>query len=392
MNSKTKTQRIAFIDSYHSGLYGAPKSMLSLANGLHNKGYNVTIITTKDGLLSSKAKDDGLNVNIFNVPNILLLSRRNLKIYHKILYLFSLCFLWCKSIFSFSLKEYDVVCINDIRTFLFFLPSIFMNKKKIVWYVRINDRVKLVSYIAARISDKIILISNDCYSCFSENEKIRYSSKFNIVHTGFNLPDKKNLKKIQFNHKINDKVFITIGSICKRKNQKSIINSFSNLKIENKHLYILGSPTSDIDNLYYNEIIKQIKELNLTGNISLIPHTPYIYEYLFASDIFLFASHKEGLPRVIIEALSAGCFVISSKVDGIYDIIKNDNLGFVTQNCASDTMFPYQFEQLLNTACHLEKNREIKIKFILDNFSYNHYLNNFIKQISKYEKENKKHH
>ncbi len=120
MNSETKTQRIAFIDSYHSGLYGAPKSMLSLANGLHNKGYNVTIITTKDGLLSSKAKDDGLNVNIFDVPNILLLSRRNLKIYHKVLYIFSLFFLWCKSIFNFSLKKYDVICINDIRTFLFF--------------------------------------------------------------------------------------------------------------------------------------------------------------------------------------------------------------------------------------------------------------------------------
>ncbi|MCR9347469.1 hypothetical protein, partial [Vibrio alginolyticus] len=68
---------VVFIDSYFKGLNGAPKSMLSLANGLHNKGHTVTVASTKfDGLLT-KAEDLNLNVKNLNTPTLLLRSRKD---------------------------------------------------------------------------------------------------------------------------------------------------------------------------------------------------------------------------------------------------------------------------------------------------------------------------
>lgn len=47
--------------------------------------------------------------------------------------------------------------------------------------------------------------------------------------------------------------------------------------------------------------------------------------YLIDSDIFLFPSHSEGLPRVLIEAMATGLVCVSSNVDGIPEILsKND--------------------------------------------------------------------
>ncbi|WP_219624925.1 hypothetical protein, partial [Vibrio parahaemolyticus] len=69
---------------------------------------------------------------------------------------------------------------------LFYLPIIFILRDRVSWYVRINDRVKFISSIAAALSNKIILISSDCSDVLSENEKQRYQKKLTILNTGFN--------------------------------------------------------------------------------------------------------------------------------------------------------------------------------------------------------------
>lgn len=376
---------IAFIDSYHKGLYGAPRSMLSLASGLINFFSIVDIITTKEGNLSNKAKEMGLNANVFSCPDILLESRKGFTRLKLICYVFNLISFWVNLAFKYSLKKYDLICVNDIRTFLIFLPILIVNRKKIIWYVRINDRVGFIYRVAVRLSRLIILISKDCINSFSDAEKINFSSKFCVVHTGFEQVNstRDSFGHLILNHKQDDKVFITVGSICKRKNQISIVRSFSNIPSHKKHLYIVGSPANESDNDYYNELLDMIEQLNISNFITFIPHTPYVFDYLSNADIFLFASHAEGLPRVVIEALMMGCFVISSKVDGVSDIIVDDKLGIITKSKPSDPIFIEEYTQLLTKYFCENHDRTLGVSFVKNNFSYENYISRFVVEVKK---------
>lgn len=364
-------------------MYGAPKSMLSLAKGLPGFGYDVTVASSKDDLLLNEAKKEKLNTLSLNVPDLLLISRKKASFIDKIRYFLCLIFFWCKVFSSNGFDKYNYICINDIRSFLLFFPIVVRQRKKIYWYVRINDRVPIIHPLALLLSNKVILISSDCIKSFTEREKLVFKDKFFILNTGFVLKNKKNpYQYIQENHSDGDIVFTSVGSICARKNQIAVITSFYNLSLDNKHLYIVGSPASELDNLYYNEARKLVDDLKLNDTVTFIEHTPHVLCYLKHSNYFLFASHMEGLPRVVIEAIMCGCFVISSNVDGISDILIDKRFGVYTNCKATDESFDSQFLELINSSINQSDGNKPDLEHFKKRFSYEKYIDGFIKIIN----------
>lgn len=372
-------REIFFFESYYKGLYGAPRSMLDLASGLNNnKNINVTVVTTKSGPLENKAQEVKLNTKVISVPDALLISRSKFGFLGKLLYPFLLFFLWirqCGNIRKFNHTE--CICVNDIRSFLFYFPIMLFNRKKVIWYVRINDRVKYISSLAAMLSHRIIFISTDCLTVLSEREKEKYKDKLYILNTGFKFKSLNYYEVNRIKEEIKDikgRVYVTVGSICQRKNQKDIVKAFSKACNPEDILFIIGSPPSDIDEKYESELISMITDLELTNQIIRVQYTPYVNEYLSISDVFLFASYKEGLPRVVIEALNAGCFICSSLVDGINDIITSDDKGFVTKFKSNNSNFVDEFVSIISSIddlvldSRLERNNYVKEKFGYDRF------------------------
>jgi glycosyltransferase involved in cell wall biosynthesis len=51
---------------------------------------------------------------------------------------------------------------------------------------------------------------------------------------------------------------------------------------------------------------------------------PDISRILLASDVFFLSSLREGLPNVVLEAIDAGCAIVSTKCHGILDILGGD--------------------------------------------------------------------
>ncbi|MCX8905523.1 glycosyltransferase [Vibrio parahaemolyticus] len=377
-------KKIIFIESYYKGLYGAPKSMLELASGLNSKEYlDVSLITSKNGPLAKKSNDLGINSFVLPVPELLLKPKSKFKLYQKIVYPFLLIYLWFKQLFNINLiGKSDYICVNDIRSFLFYLPIIFILRDRVSWYVRINDRVKFISSIAAALSNKIILISSDCSDVLSENEKQRYQKKLTILNTGFNFKslDYSAVEEIKGTIEKYNKVYITVGSICIRKNQLDIVRAFGKVYKDGDVLLMIGSPPTEIDIKYQDEVLNLINDSGLKDNVIIVPYTPFVNEYLSLSDIFLFASHKEGLPRVVIEALNAGCFVCSSLVDGIRDIIDDSNKGLVTSVKSNDPLFHSEF---VNKILSIDKSqlseRGLRKKYISKKFGYDDFISGFEK-------------
>lgn len=78
----------------------------------------------------------------------------------------------------------------------------------------------------------------------------------------------------------------------------------------------------------YNELLKQIQDLNLEDQVSLLGIRNDVPRLMLASDIYVSSSLWEGMPISILEAMSAGLPIIATKVGDIPFVI-NDGTGIL---------------------------------------------------------------
>lgn len=100
--------------------------------------------------------------------------------------------------------------------------------------------------------------------------------------------------------------FITIGRLNEGKNHEMIINAFANLPDFNTQLLILG------EGHLYDYLQNLITKLGLGNRVFLFGFVQNPYQYLTQADCFVFGSHYEGFPNVLIEALACGLPIIST--------------------------------------------------------------------------------
>lgn len=135
-----------------------------------------------------------------------------------------------------------------------------------------------------------------------------------------NFPNKKSdLKK----HNL-----ITVSRLDYGKRNNELIDIIS--KMDNDwRLFIIG------DGEEYNNLLLQIEKLNLKDKVILTGYKSKkeIEEFMLESSIFLMASVTEGLPMVLLEAMSYGIPCIAYRTDsGVPDIIYNNKNGYVIEN------------------------------------------------------------
>ncbi len=144
----------------------------------------------------------------------------------------------------------------------------------------------------------------------------------NIVDTSFFIPSKKKYSNKYFK-------FINIANLNKNKNQVSLIKAFSRGFTNNKNvsLSIIGEgPEHDMLN-------KEIKKLNMEKQITLygIATREEVLKEIQSSDIFVLASQYETFGVVLIEAMSCGLPVISTRCGGPESIINDEKLGLLVE-------------------------------------------------------------
>jgi glycosyltransferase involved in cell wall biosynthesis len=77
---------------------------------------------------------------------------------------------------------------------------------------------------------------------------------------------------------------------------------------------------------------KKVLEMGLTNNVTFFPFTRepmYIFERI---DILVLSSlFKEGLPNVLLEAMSMKTPVVSSRMAGVPEIVKDGETGYMVE-------------------------------------------------------------
>ncbi len=174
--------------------------------------------------------------------------------------------------------------------------------------------------------DKPVVVSKSISDILKNynNYKIDFVRNGTDVERFQNL-DKKSLRK-KLNFEKNEKIFISMGHLNKRKDPLTIIKAFKKSNIKNAKLILLGH--GDL----YSECYKEIGDKN---NILLLGRVDNVNEFLGVSDYFVSASLAEGLPNTVLEAMACGLPCILSNIPPhleIYDINNNSSLVFNTKD------------------------------------------------------------
>lgn len=180
----------------------------------------------------------------------------------------------------------------------------------------------LLSHITIAISRKT---RNDIDSLFGVREKVF------VVHNGvgeINFEEKNKARNILAEITKSNPTEIIIGTISelhKNKGLDFLITACQKIP-ENTSVYIIGEGEEK------NNLKELVQNLNLTNKIFFTGRIENAKTLLKAFDIFTLTSRKEGLPYTILEAGMASLPVVSSRIDGIPEIIENGKSGILTRS------------------------------------------------------------
>ncbi len=151
---------------------------------------------------------------------------------------------------------------------------------------------------------------------------------------------------------LDKKNILTISRLDPGKKNDDIIKAFSKIKEKDWKLYIIG------DGPEFNNLSELIRKLKLENRVILTGYKnkEEMEKYLLNSSVFLMASITEGLPMVLLEAMSYGIPCIAYETaSGVSDIIKDGINGYIIKN-RKEEEYVQRIENLI-------QNEKIRKKF-----------------------------
>ena len=227
--------------------------------------------------------------------------------------------------------------------------------------------------LTIRCTDLIVAVGNDTIEAYHK-ENIGKNIPYEVVRSGVDIDDyldqaiQTDEEKLQCKKSMgmnaDDIVMITVGRFSYSKAQRYAIQAFAALQRKYNNLKFLligeGELLEDCKTL--------AKKLGIVENsIYFLGYQKDIPRYLSISDLFIFTSLREGLPRVTVEASLMKVPIVAFEVEGIREVITHEQSGYIVKQ--------YDVEALTFYARKLLMDINLRQKFTQN--SYNHVIKNW---------------
>jgi glycosyltransferase involved in cell wall biosynthesis len=219
----------------------------------------------------------------------------------------------------------------------------------------------ILPILICKLFSKKIIIRNseDAYDAtkYADNKIAAYLSLFlkfifyrfaNGIITN-SLKSKKSLQKIvkkkielifnpylknlySFKSQRRKKNILSVGRLCKQKNQVNIIKAFKIFlkSFSDYELVIIGHGSD------YSKLKKLTLNLGIENNVHFLGKIKNVKKFYLSSKIFVFPSLYEGLPNALIDSVNFNLLPISSRCSGAEDILGKDYKNFISRNNYKD--------------------------------------------------------
>ena len=320
-----KKIRICSVDE--DGRYGGPQSrVLEIEKNIDKKKFSIEyIIPKKQEIFENKLKK--YNSLIIKV-NLSRLSKNLSEFFN---YSFNFIPELLALIKIFKKKKFDIVQANGVTHFKSVLAAK-LAKKKIIWIIEDSYAPKVIVQmfkLLARITNcKIVYISKKVFSFYIKNSNIKRENLYEIMSP----TDTKFFQKKRKKKKNNELVVTTISNITEVKGVDIFLETAQKVLTKNlkaKFYFVGGKVKNQYKyakkiELNHMKIQKKIRKKIIFKGMDL-----KIKKILQNTDIFVCTSNSEGGPIALWEAMSMSIPVVSTKVGGAPQYIKNGFNGYL---------------------------------------------------------------
>ena len=237
---------------------------------------------------------------------------------------------------KFSLKELkrvvkefkpDIVHAHDLKAIV--LVSLLKGKFKKVGHVHVNDKQKMgkmsVKSVALRLVSRkfkhLFWVSSSCLMDYKYKKQVENKSSvlYNIIDTE-KLQELKNCDEKNYDYDI-----VYLGRLTYQKNPIRILDIAEKLKDKNPNFKIAIIGSGDLEEEFKQEVVSR----KLENNVFALGFMKNAYKLLSCAKALLMTSRFEGTPMVALESLSLGVPIVSTKTDGMVDLLKQNYNGFL---------------------------------------------------------------
>ena len=185
-----------------------------------------------------------------------------------------------------------------------------------------------IEKIMAKFTDVIININKEDYEI--TKEKLRPKKCYLLNGVGLDLSKYKKLsateiieKKKELAIKDNDFVVLMIAELNKNKNHIQLINAMKILSTQYSNIKVLCIGDGGLR----EKLEQEITVKRLQNNIFMLGYRQDVNELINISNIGILLSHREGLPRNIMEFMACGRKVIATDIRGCRDLVCDETVG-----------------------------------------------------------------
>ncbi len=184
-----------------------------------------------------------------------------------------------------------------------------------------------VEKILAHYTDVLITINQEDYSFARKNlraKEIMYIPGVGVDNSRFSSISAE--RKAQLRKELgilsDAVVMLSIGELNQNKNHQVAIRAMCKLKRQDVYYVICGK----------GELKEKLQalgdECGIGARIKLVGFRSDVQDFYGMSDLFVFTSFREGIPAVVMEAMSSRIPIVASRIRGVVDMLPASKLLF----------------------------------------------------------------
>jgi glycosyltransferase involved in cell wall biosynthesis len=182
--------------------------------------------------------------------------------------------------------------------------------------------------LVLQVADAVIAISDAVAQMVRAQNDVRW--KVVIIRDAVNAspwapsPDAKNLARQRWHLRDTDFVAAAVGRLIPDKGYDCAIDALAKLPPEERPILLLAGEEPQ-----ERELRRQAIELGVGEWVRWLGFQDEVRWVLWAADVFIHPSRKEGLSCAISEAMAAGLPVIASSVGGVPEMVRHGVTGWL---------------------------------------------------------------
>lgn len=223
----------------------------------------------------------------------------------------------------------DIIHAHDMRASLY--AAIACGNIPLVSHIHNNAfdsrgiSVKSIAYIfAAWKAKSIFWVSQSAFDGYAFHKLFKKKSSvlYNIIDIDA-LYEKMSLDEKEYDYDV-----IYLGRLTFPKNPQRLMNVFRLVKEKKPDIKIGVIGTGDME----DETIGLAQEYDLLDNVEFLGFQSNPLKMLYDSKVMVMTSRWEGTPMCVLEAMALGVPIVSTPVDGLKDLIKNGENGYLSDD------------------------------------------------------------